>query len=328
LRPFQTLHQKEEEPMARDSKRRQNEEEGDYEVVDDKPKHAPKSRGGGEDERPRVKRRDVEEENAPRRRNRDETDDDDDRPRSKKRTDDEEDSRPDEDDYEEEDRPRRKKKKKKKKPPVDPSLPLEEKPRKTQMDVGDWMIAGMFFGTGIIMCFVAAVGIAGVKQAWIALFVMFVYFLLLLPVSIGALMGVGIVMNIDYGEWKVAILKLAAISSFNNGIIWMGDWIGLPFFITLCFCAFILFGLLMALFDLDAQEALTTVGTLNVIQFVAYFILIGLALLQARHEEKKYNRGDYDDAPKYKKKIDPDFGKGNGRMPDDDDPDDEMPFPP
>jgi hypothetical protein len=338
------IEQLEERSMAKNSRREADDEGLDYEVIDEEPGR--KRRSDDDDERPRSnKRNDHDEDNSPRRKKREDVDDDerprarnrseddeDDRPRSRKRNDaDEDDRRRDNDEGdEEEDRPRRKKKKKKKKdlPRVDSSLLLEERPRKSQMEIGDWMIAGMFFGSGFIMCLVAAIGIAGMKHAFLALFVMFVYFLLLLPISIGALMGVGILMNIDYGEWKVTIMKLAAIAAFNNGLIWVGEWIGLPFFLTLSFCGLVLFGMLMALFDLDPQEALITVAGLNLVQFVARFILIGLAFLQARHEDRKGDRDDSDDRPKFNKKIDQDFGKGKGQMPDDDDPDNELPFPP
>ncbi len=344
--------------MAKESARKNDDESLDYEIVDETDKSRRKDRDD-DDDRPRRKERDDggpksrhrdDDDDRPRRKNRDADADDDDRPRSKPKRKEEDDDRPrskkhnddddepkskkkrdndderlDAEDEDDEERPRKKKKKKKKKKYENQSV-YDDLENRSHISIDDWMIAGFLFATGFVLCLVAAVGIAGSAHAWKALFVMFVYFLLLLPITIGAMMGVGIVMGIDYGEYKVAILKLAAISAFNNGLIWLGDWIGLPFYLTLSFCALIGFGLFMTVFELDPQEATTTIGAINLVQFAARFILVAMAILKARHEDRKDRDRDYDDdRPKINKKIDEDFGKGKIQMPVEDDDDGRFP---
>ena len=116
---------------------------------------------------------------------------------------------------------------------------------------------------------------------------MILYLLLLIPLAIGTLIGVGIFAGIDYGEYRQAILNLAAIASFNNGIIWMlrvGKHASLWCVVT---CGLICFGLFMLLFDLDMWEADISLVAVNAVEFAARLIVVLAIVTSQRHAEKK-----------------------------------------
>jgi hypothetical protein len=330
--------------MAKDSARRQDDESLDYEVVgEDKPRRS--KRDDDDEDRPRNRKRDDDDEDRPRNRKRD--DDDEDRPRNRKRDDDEDDrprrSRRDDDDddnqprnrkrddddddddrprrsrrdddYDDDDRPRKKKIRKKKQRGLYNELE-DKSPHK--FDVGDWIMSGLLFSTGLILSLVSAVGIMGSDHAFKALGVMFLSLLLLIPLMVGTLMIVGMMVSIDYGEYKMAIIKLAGVATFNNGLLWLAHWIGIPWFIAIGLCGLICFGLFMGLFELDTWETNISLAAVQTMQFLAKLLIIYLAFAQARHEARKDRSGD-DDVP---------IKKDLGRHADDgDDIDDEMPPP-
>jgi hypothetical protein len=316
--------------MAKESARK-DDDDLDYEVVDDKPRR--KSRDE-DDDRPRRKSRDDDEDNRPRARTR--ADDEDDRPR-KKRRDDEEDDRPrakrrdDEDDDrprkkrplddEDEDRPRKKKKvKKKRSSSLYDDLEDRDKPI---FDVGDWVMSGLLFSTGLILSFMSSVGIAGTDHAFKALGVMFLGLIVLIPLVVGTLMVVGMLVGIDYGEYKSAIIKLTAVATFNNGLLWLAQWIGIPWFIAIGLCGIICFGLFMGLFELDTWETNISLAAINGMQFLARLLLMSIAFAQARHEARKGSSSSDDDRPP----INHNNGNGNPNFDDGDDGDEDMPGP-
>ena len=75
-----------------------------------------------------------------------------------------------------------------------------------------------------MMSLAAAGGLGGKGYVFRAVAEMFVYLILLLPLSVDALMAVGTYAGVSYGEWKMAILNLSAIAYFNNGIMWLHAW--------------------------------------------------------------------------------------------------------
>jgi hypothetical protein len=301
--------------MAKDSPRRQDDESLDYEVVGEE---KPRRSGRDDDDRPRNRKRQDDDDDQPRRSRRDD-DDDDDRPRSRKRDDDDddEDDRPRRsrrDDYDDDSPHRRRVKKKKSKGLYDE---LEDKSAH-KFDVGDWIMAGLLFSTGLILSLVSAVGRMGSDHVFRALGVMFLSLLVLIPLVVGTLMIVGMLLSIDYGEYKVAIVKLAGVATFNNGLLWLAAWIGIPWFIAIGLCGLICFGLFMGLFELDVWETNISLAAVQTMQFLAMLLIVYLAFAQARHEARKDRYGG-DDFP---------IKKDLGKHPDDgDDIDDEMPPP-
>src|SRR5262245_49347987 len=113
-------------------------------------------------------------------------------------------------------RPRKKRRKKKRRP----RRSLEPAHRTEVSESGSWALPIGRLIAGVIMCLVASVGVAGKDHALRAIGGMLVYLIIIIPLIIGLLMVVGSFAGIDYGEFKRAILNLAAIAFFNNGIIW------------------------------------------------------------------------------------------------------------
>jgi hypothetical protein len=319
--------------MAKESARK-DDDDLDYEVVDDKPRR--KSRDE-DDDRPRRKSRDEDEDNRPRARTRDDDEDEDDRPRKKRRDDDEDDRprakrRDDEDDDDrprkkrplddgDDDRPRKKKKvKKKRSSSLYDDLEDRDKPI---FDVGDWVMSGLLFSTGLILSFMSSVGIAGTDHAFKALGVMFLGLIVLIPLVVGTLMIVGMLVGIDYGEYKSAIIKLTAVATFNNGLLWLAQWIGIPWFVAIAMCGIFCFGLFMGLFELDTWETNISLAAINGMQFLARLLLMSIAFAQARHEARRGSSSDDDRPP-----INNNNGNGNPNFDDGgDDGDEEMPGP-
>lgn len=312
--------------MAKEPARRRDDDEPDYEVVEEKPRR--KLRDDEDDERPRSRRRDEDEDDDERPRPRGRDEEDEERPRNRKRAGDDEgdDDRPrrgrrDEDD--EEERPRKKKKKK----PLPESFDRFEDPREragSKFDMGDWIMSGLFFTTGLVMSLLAVAFTRGETSVLGALVSMFLGLLVLIPVVVGTMMGVGIVLSIDYGEYKEAIVKLAALVMFNNGLLWVFGWIGIPWFIAVPIGGLVCFGLLMTLFELDTWETNVTAGAIVILLFLARLLFISIILVKARHDASKgYDRDDSDDRHR---QVQPreDFDDGDDGL---DDEDDEMPLP-
>lgn len=246
--------------MPRDSSSRRDESEDlDYEIVEDEEKPRRKSREEHSDAHSRRRKRDASDEIRPRP-TKDAIDDDD-------------------------ERPLRKKKKKKKR-----FSPLEREDS-SKIDVGEWIMAGLLFSTGLILCFASALGIAPKGEAFRIIGLMLLGVVVTIPITVVTLMVTGMALSIDYGEWKIAIVKLAAISTFNNGLIWLGQWLGIPM-IMLCVCVLVCFGLFMSLFELDTWETNASLAAINIVQFVARMLLFALMMQAARHEARKQERGD------------------------------------
>jgi hypothetical protein len=120
--------------------------------------------------------------------------------------------------------------------------------------------------------------------------------LVTIPLTIVALMVVGMVCGINYGRFGPAVVKIAAITFITNGIYFIGEWFKLPLFLVGPVAGSVSFGLFKALFDLDNQETGTSMGALNVMSFVMKVgILFVLAVVLARKEGRSTDPGAYDD---------------------------------
>jgi hypothetical protein len=147
----------------------------------------------------------------------------------------------------------------------------------------------VLIAVGLVLSLVAAGGVAGEDGAGRAVAFMAGGLLAVIPITIGTLMIAGSLLGIDYGELKGAILKLAAIATINNCILWIGEWVGIPFWV-IPIAGIVCFGLFMFLFELDFWEAGMSLVAVGLIQFFAKLLLISLMLTQARYEERKKGR--------------------------------------
>jgi len=147
----------------------------------------------------------------------------------------------------------------------------------------------VLIAVGLVLSLVAAGGVGGEDGAGRAVAFMAGGLLAVIPVTIGTLMAAGMLLGIDYGELKGAILKLAAIASINNCILWIGEWTGMPYWV-IPIAGIACFGLFLFLFELDFWEAGMSLVAVGLIQFFAKLMLIALMLTQARNEERKNNR--------------------------------------
>lgn len=142
---------------------------------------------------------------------------------------------------------------------------------------------------GLAVSFLAAGGIGGKDGAWRALAYMGAGLAGVIPVTIGALVLAGILLGIDYGELKGAILKLAAIATVNNAILWTGEWVGWPFW-SIPVAGIACFALFLLLFGIDAWEGGMSLVIVGLIQFFAKLLLLYMMISQDRYEERKKKR--------------------------------------
>lgn len=232
---------------------------------------------------------------------------------------------------EEEERPRPKKKKKKKSKfrKRTTAADTEEDDHDRALREYEWIVPGVLLGLGVIMCFVGAFGAAGKAAAFHTIGVMVIGLIITVPITIGALMIVGMLVGIEYGRLGPAILKIAAITFVVNGIYFIGDWLKLPGFVVFPLGCFISFGLFMSQFELDVWETNASVGAINVLTFIANVVMIGFLIVAEDKLDKKRDRGAEpdDDVPADTRPADTPKGKWKGndqrrQQPPPDDPDD------
>jgi hypothetical protein len=171
-------------------------------------------------------------------------------------------------------------------------LPAPPEPRAKvpfEVRLRDRYLPLLLIVAGLALSFVAAGGVAGSDHAWRALAYMAGGLAAVIPVTIGVLVVAGMLLGIDYGELKAAILKLAAVAVVNNSILWTGDWIGFSFW-AIPVAGIVCFVLFLTLFGLDAWEATMSLVAVNLIQFVAKLALVALMMTQERFEERKRKR--------------------------------------
>ncbi len=285
------------------AKRRPDDDEG-FEVVEDEPPRKKKRRPIDDDEDTRPTR------SAKTRFN----DDDEEPPRKKKRrpveVEDDEEVRPksrsrrDEDDGDIDDRPRKKKPRLSKKD--------RERLRQEEIDARDAAKenAIMEWGPPIFLTFLGAVMMIVAGVIWanrtgglvnppLLLGIAFAFTVVLVPVIIVALMVIGGVMGIEYGTLKNAVRSLLAISMMSWGIFFVSNlfFIGWVFGPLLSFI--VTFGLFMVFFNLDVQEAMSTLGALNLIMWLAdklFWVVIIVMLTRGGNRDRGRDPGfDPDD---------------------------------
>ncbi len=165
------------------------------------------------------------------------------------------------------DRPRRKKRRPRRSADIESEI---------NENSGWWVQPLLLIAPGVIMCLFAAAKIAGVGQMAATIVAMCVYMIVVIPVLIVALMFIGSLLGIDYGEYKRAIANLTAIAFFNNGLMWMFAMGHIPLFLSFVVCGIVAFVLFMWLFELDYWETKITILALNIAEFGAQLLMMGL----------------------------------------------------
>jgi hypothetical protein len=213
----------------------------------------------------------------------DDDEDDDDEPRSKART-----------------RPQPKPKPKKKAKgrtfvPVDE----DQESRDRALTQFEWIFPAVLLGLGVTLTAVAGFAMGGAVGTVVVLMVLAACLCIAVPLTIVALMVIGIVAGIEYGRIGPAILKIAAIAFVVNGVYFLvGGWIGLPFFVVVPIGCAVSFGLFMTQFDLDTWETNASVGVLNTTTFISFIVLIGfLVVAEAGMNGGSDPYDDHDDVP-------------------------------
>lgn len=173
-----------------------------------------------------------------------------------------------------EDRPRPKKRKKKRRV-VDTPDDDGQAARDRALAEYEWYWPLAILAVGLVVCFVGGIGAGGAVGLVQTVGVLVLGLMVSIPLSVAALMAIGILAGIEYGRFGPAVLKLAAITCVANGIMLIGAWQKLPFFVYLPISGVITLGLFMTQFELDWGEANTSVGAINLFTFLANIVLIG-----------------------------------------------------
>jgi hypothetical protein len=143
----------------------------------------------------------------------------------------------------------------------------------------EWIWPLILLAAGVVLTFVGGFGAAGPIGAFQTLLVMVLGLLVTIPVTIIALMGIGMLVGIEYGRLGPAILKIAAIAFIVNGIYFVGEWMKLPVFIVFPIGCAVSFALFMTQFDLDTWETNASVGAVNVMTFIATMVMVGFLVV-------------------------------------------------
>ncbi len=326
-RPRRSSRHRDDAPRSSRSSRLSRQTDADdegFEVVEDEPPLKAKRwriEVEDEDDRPHSKSKS---------RHRDEDDDEDDRPRSKSRS-----SRRDEDE-----RPRSKSRSSRRDEEED-ERSSKRKSRLTKKDRarllreereardGDQANAIMEWGPPIFITFLGAVlmiasGVIlanrteGLINPAYLIGIAFVFTLVLVPVTILALMVIGGLMGIEYGTITNAVRSLIAISTLSWGIFFFSHlfFIGWVFGPLVSFI--VTFGLFMVFFNLDPQEAMSTLGALNILMWLAdklFWFVVIVAVSRGFDRDRGF---DPDDGPRIGNKADDFDDDPNNFDPDED----------
>jgi hypothetical protein len=152
-----------------------------------------------------------------------------------------------------------------------------------------------------------------------------VFTVILIPIIMLALMVIGSMMGIEYGTLKNAVRSLTAILMLSWGIFFLSRLFFIGWFLGPMISFIVTFGLFMVFFNLDSQEAMTTLGALNLLMWLAdkvFWLVIIVALSRSANRDRDF---DPDDGPQIQNKanqFDGGGGRGGGRRnridPDDD----------
>lgn len=219
-----------------------------------------------------------------------------------------------EEDDRDEDEPREKPKKKKRKREVVQPVDESEADRERKLRNFEWVVPGVLLVIGLVLAFVGAVG-ASKLGAGFTMVVLAVSLVVSVPLTIAALMAIGMVMGIEYGRLGPAVLKIAAITCVATGIMYVGAWLKLPGMIVFPISCFVTFALFMTQFDLDTWETNVSVGALNGLTFLAKLVLIAAVLAVAQKGGGKEGLDGGDDGGPVPSDTRPGGGGGPGFQP-------------
>lgn len=139
----------------------------------------------------------------------------------------------------------------------------------------EWYYPAAILFVGVVMCLIGGIGAGGAVGLIQTVGVLVIGLAVSIPLSVAALMVIGILCGIEYGRFGPAMLKLAAITCVANGIMLIGEWRHLPWFVFCPISCLVTLGLFMTQFELDYGEANTSVGAINLFTFLANVVLIG-----------------------------------------------------
>lgn len=194
--------------------------------------------------------------------------------------------------------PRAKRRKKKRRRDIEHSPEDEEKERERENAIYEWGVPLSLMLFGLAMMLFAGFRIArspgfdGAVTAGAMIGITFVYALIKVPLTIVALMVIGMMVGIEYGTVTSAIRNLAAITFMADGITWLGSSFGLWGVLVYPFAGIVTFALFMTLFQLDTWETWISLFGLNFLSWALKFVLmiiIGLIIL------KTARSGGFDD---------------------------------
>ncbi|MBX9625858.1 MAG: hypothetical protein K2X82_18810, partial [Gemmataceae bacterium] len=227
-----------------------------------------------------------------------------------------------------EDRPRPRPKKRKRPRDLEPVLTDEERAqarRDRNLASFEWYVPAGILGVGLVMCVVGGVKAGGAVGLVTTIGVLVIGLAVTIPLSVVALMALGVLAGINYGRFGPAVLKLAAIGSVAQGIMLMGSAVlGLPFFLFLPVSGLVTLILFMTQFELEYGEANASVGAINLLNFLANLMILAVlagATSKSGKGADEYrddgDRGDTpalvdtdDDLPPREARQDPGRGKG------------------
>jgi len=197
-------------------------------------------------------------------------------------------------------RPKRTKNKRFK--PAKPEFDEDEARRNSALRHYEWTMPSIVLGIGMVLTFVCAMGALKSAGGGVLSFLFLTLGILVsIPITIAALMVVGMACGIEYGRLGPAILKIAAISFIANGIMYLGEWIKFPLIVFPISC-FVTFGLFMTLFDLDTWETNASVGAINVLAYLSKWALIFLLIGMAHRVDRNRVEPDSDE-PEIQEKV-------------------------
>lgn len=175
---------------------------------------------------------------------------------------------------------------------------VDEKPP-TMME--QWGAPLFMMVAGLLMTIVGTIGLARQPDAlmnpFLAVIGAVIFQFISIPLTIVALMGIGMVFGIEYGTLGNAVRSLAGMNFLINGLLTVFDWSGLPFYVYEPIIMIVGIGLFMSLFKLDINETMVTMFAMNILSFlfkILLFIILIAVLVTASKRSGKDSFDDYD----------------------------------